>query len=92
MDCIVSQLGSLTDIPCLVGTFLVQGLFGLMMWLVHTKSIMSRLFLDGLRAGTKVLQENKLFKTKKFLELTVTCLYQETGLQFLCVLYFCHGK
>ena len=34
MNCIVSQLGSCTEIPCLLGTLLVQGLFGPMKLLV----------------------------------------------------------
>ena len=66
MDCIVSPLVSLTEMPCLVGTLLVQGLFGPMKWLVKPESTMARLFLDGLRVVTRLLQENKLFKTKKY--------------------------
>ena len=71
MDCIVSPLGSLTYMPCSVGTLLVQGLFGPMKWLVQPESTMNWWLSDGLRAGTKVLQENKLFKTKEYLGLTV---------------------
>ena len=85
LDCIVSPLGCLTEMPCLVGTLLVQVLFGPMKWLVKPESTMARLFLDGLRAVTRLLQENKLFKTKESLELTVTWSYQGAGLKFLCV-------
>ena len=46
---------------------------------------MAQRSVDGLRAGTKVLQENKLFKTKKYLGLTVPVLCQGAGLQFLFV-------
>ena len=64
MDCIVSPLGSLTEMPCSVGNLLLQGLFGTMKWLVQPESTMARLLSDGLRAGTRVLKENKWFKTK----------------------------
>ena len=50
--------------PCSVVNLLVQGLFGPMKCLVQPESTMSWLSPDGLRAGTNVLQENKLFKTK----------------------------
>ena len=62
---------SLAEMPCSVGTLLIQGLSGPMKWLVHPESTMDWRLLDGLRAGTKVLQENELFKTKKSLGLTV---------------------
>ena len=64
VDCIVSPLGSLTEMPCSVGTLLTQGLSGAMKWLVQLESTMAWRSADGLRAGTKVLQENKNFKTK----------------------------
>ena len=63
----------------------MQGLFGPMNWLVHPESTLDCLLSDGLRTGTRVLQECKLFKTKEFLGLTVPCLYQGAGLNFLCV-------
>ena len=85
MDCIVSTLGSLTEMPCSVGNLLVQGLFRPMKWLVQPEFTTAQLLLDGLRAGNKVLQKKKLLKTKKYLILTVPCLYQGSGLQFLCV-------
>ena len=65
VDCIFSPLGSLIEMPCFVGTFSTQVLSGPIKWLVQPKSIMARRSTDGLRAGTKVLQENKLFKTKE---------------------------
>ena len=36
-----------------------------MKWLVQPEYTMARRSVEGLRAGTKVLQENKLFKTKE---------------------------
>ena len=42
--------------------------------------------------GTKVLQENKLFKTKESLGLTVPGLCKGAGLQFLCVQPFCSDE
>ena len=56
VDCIVSKLGSLADMPCSVGNFLTQGLSGPMKWLVQPESAMAQQLSDGLRAGTKVLQ------------------------------------
>ena len=82
-DCIVSPLGSLTDILCSVGTLLTKGLSVLMKWLVQPESTMAWRSMDGLRAGTKVLQENKFKKTKESLGLTVPGVYQGAGLQFL---------
>ena len=73
---IVSSLGSLTELPCYVGTLLTQGLYGTMKWLVQPESTMARRSSDGLRAGTKVLQENKLLKTKESLGLIVPGLCQ----------------
>ena len=67
VDCIVSPLGSLTEMPCSVGTLLTQGLSRPMKWLVQPESTMDRQLADGLRAGNKVLQENKLLKTKESL-------------------------
>ena len=64
VDYIVSSLGSLTEMMCSVGNLLVQGLFRPMKWLVQPESIMARLSSDGFREGTRVLQENKLLKTK----------------------------
>ena len=83
VDCIVSPLGSLTEMPLSVGTLLTQGLSGPMKWLVHPKSTMAWRSTDGLRAGTEVLQENKLFKTKESFGLTVPGLFQGAWLQFL---------
>ena len=83
VDCLVSPLGSLTEMPCSVGTLLTQGLSGPMKWLVQPESTMARKSTDGLRAGTKVLQENKLFKTKESLGLNVPSVCQGAGLQFL---------
>ena len=77
---------------CSMGTLLTQGLSGPMKWLVQTEPTMARRSADGLREGTEVLQENKLFKTKEFLGLTVPRLCQGAGLQFLCVPLFCRGK
>ena len=88
VDCIVSPLGSLTEMPCSMGTLLMQGLSGPMKWLVQLESTMARRLTDGLRAGTKVLQENKLFKTKESLGLTVPGLCQGAGLQLLWLPYF----
>ena len=85
VDSIVSPLGSLAEMPCSVGTLLTQGLSGPMKWLVHPDSTMAWRSADGLRAGTKVLQENKCLKTKESLGLTVPGLYQGSGLQFLFV-------
>ena len=68
---------------CSVGTLLTQGLSGPMDLLVQPESKMARQLTDGLRVGTKVLQENKLFKTKEFLGLTVPGLCQGAGLQLL---------
>ena len=85
VDCIVSPLGNLTEMPCSVGNLLTQGLFSPMNWFVQPESTMARQSTDGLRAGTKVLQENKLLKTKKSLGLTVPGLCQGAGLQFLCL-------
>ena len=56
-----------------------------MKWLVQPESTMAQRSSDELRAGTKILQENKLFKTKESLGLTVPGLCQGAGLQFLCV-------
>ena len=56
VDCIVSPLGSIKEMPCLVGSLLLQGLFGPMKWLVQPESTIARLSLGGLREGTKVLQ------------------------------------
>ena len=67
VDCVVSLLGSLTEMPCYVGTLLTQVFSGPMKWLVQPESTMARRLADGLRAGTKVLQENKNFKTKESL-------------------------
>ena len=64
MDCIVSPVGSLTEMTYSVGTFLVQGLFRPMKWLVQPESKMAWLLSDVLRVGTRVLQENKNFKQK----------------------------
>ena len=50
-----------------------------MKWLVQAESTMARWSADGLRAGTKVLQENKLFKTKESLGLTVPDYVREPG-------------
>ena len=83
MDCIVSPLVSLTEMLCSVETLLMQGLSGPMKWLVHPKSTMSWRSTDGLRAGIKVLQEYKLFKTKESLGLPVQGLCQGSQLQFL---------
>ena len=83
MDSILYPLGSLTEMPCSVGTLLTHGLSGPMKWLVQPKSTMARQSTDGLRAGTKVLQENKLFKTKESLGLTVPGVCQRAGLQLL---------
>ena len=55
VDCIVSLLFSLTEMPCYVGTLLTQGLSGPMKWLVQPESTMAWRLTDGLRAGTKVL-------------------------------------
>ena len=88
VDCIVSPLGSLTEMPGSVGTFLTQGFSGPMKWLVHPESTTARRSLGGLGARTKVLQENKLFKTKESLGLTFPGLCQGSGLQFLCVPHF----
>ena len=88
VDCIVSPLGSLTDMPCSVGTLLTQGFSGPMKWLVQPESTMARRSTDGLRAGTKVLQENKLFKTKESLGLTVPGVCQGAGLQLLWLTTF----
>ena len=68
---------------CSVGTLLTQGLSGPMKWLVQPESTMAWPSTDGLRAGTKVLQENKLFKKKESLVLTVPGLCQGAVLQFL---------
>ena len=92
IDCIVSQLVRLTEMPCLAGTFLVQGLIGPMKWLVQPESTMARLSLDGLRAGTRVLQEYKIYKRKEFLGLTVPSSYQEAGFKFLFVPPFPPGN
>ena len=81
VDCIVSLLGRLTEMPCSVGTLLTQGLSGPMKWLVQLESTMAWRSADGLRAETKVLQENKFFKTKESLGLTVPELFQGAGLQ-----------
>ena len=59
VDYIVSLLGSLTEMPCSVWGGLTQGLSGPMNWLVQPESTMARGSSDGLRAGTKVLQENE---------------------------------
>ena len=83
VDFIVSPLGSLTEMPCSVETLLTQGVSGPMKWLVQPESTMARRLMDGLRAGTKVLQEDKLFKTKESLGLTVPGVCQGAGLQFL---------
>ena len=85
MECIVSPLGSLTEMPCSVGTFLLHGLFGPMKWLVQPESTMARLLSDGLRPGTRVLQECKLLKTNESLGLKFPCLYQGAVLKFLYV-------
>ena len=66
-------------------TLLRQGLSGPMNWLVQPESTMDRRSSYRLRAGTKVLQENNVLKTKESLGLTVTGLCQGAGLQFLCV-------
>ena len=92
LDCIVSPLGSRTEMLCSVGNLLLRGLFGPMKWLVQPESTMDWLSLDGWRAGTRVLQENKNLKTKESLGLTVPCLYQGAGLKFLLVPPFCRGK
>ena len=83
VDCIVSLLGSLTEMPCSVGTVLPQVLSIPMKWLVQPESTMARRLTDGLRAETKVLQENKLFKTKYSVGLTVPGLCQGARLQLL---------
>ena len=64
VDCIVYLLGSLIEMPFSVGNFLMQGLYGSMKWLVHTDSTMAQRSSDRWREETKVLQENKLLKTK----------------------------
>ena len=56
VDCIVSPLGSLTEMLCSVGTLLTQFLSGPRKWLVQPESTMARQSTDGLRAGTKLLQ------------------------------------
>ena len=63
-DCIVCPFVSLTEMPCSMGNLLVHVFFGSMKWLVHIESTMNWLLSDGLRAGTRVLQECKHFKTK----------------------------
>ena len=84
----VSPLGSLTEMLCSVGTLLTQGLSRPIKWLVQPESTIVRRSLDGLRAGTNMLQENKLFQTKESLGLAVPGLCQVSGLQFLCVPLF----
>ena len=59
-----------------------------MKWPVQPKSTMVWRLTDVLRAGTKVLQENKLFKTKESLGLTGPGVCQGDGLQFLRVASF----
>ena len=83
VDYIVYLLVSLTKMPCSVGTLLPQGLSVPMKWLVQPESKMARRLTDGLRAGTKVLHENKFFKTKEYLVLTVPGLCQGARLQLL---------
>ena len=46
------------------GEFVCAVFFGPMKWLVQPESTMDRMSLDGLRAGNRVLQEDKLFKKK----------------------------
>ena len=46
------------------GDFVGAGFFRPMKWLVQPESTMARMLSDGLRAGTRVLQQNKLLKTK----------------------------
>ena len=72
VDCIFSLLGSLTEMTCSVGTLLMQGLLVPTKWLVQPESTMAWRSTDGLRTGTKVLQENKLLKTKESLGLVPT--------------------
>ena len=67
VDCIVSPLESLTEMPCSVGNLLTQGLSGPMKWLVQPESTMAWQSAEGLRTGTKMLQENKSFKIKESL-------------------------
>ena len=64
VDFIVYPLGSLAEMPCSVGTLLTHVLSCPMKWLVQIESTMAQQLADGLRVETKVLQENKLFKTK----------------------------
>ena len=52
---------------------------------MQPESTMAPPLSDGLRAGTKVLQENKLFKTKESLGSTIPGLFQGARLQLLCV-------
>ena len=85
VNCIVSPLGSRTEIPCLMVTLMLQGLFGPMKCLLQPESTMALLSLDGWRVITRVLQENKLFKTKEYLGLKVPCLHQGAGLKLLFV-------
>ena len=85
VDCIVSPLGILTEMPCSMGTWLTQGFPGPMKCLVQPESTMAWRSADGLRAGNKVLQENKLFKTKESLGLTVLGLCQGAR---LCTTFF----
>ena len=55
---------------------------------VHPEYTMAWRSSDGLRAGIKVLQENKNFKTKESLGLTVPGVCQGAGLQLLWLEHF----
>ena len=87
-DCIVSHLVSLTDMPFSVGTLLMQGLSWPMKYLVQTESTMAWRSSDGLRAGNKVLQENKMFKTKESLVLTSRIMSGSRVAVLVCTTFF----
>ena len=87
-DCIVSHLVSLTEMPFSVGTLLMQGLSWPMKYLVQTESTMAWRSSDGLRAGNKVLQENKMFKTKESLVLTSRIMSGSRVEVLVCTTFF----
>ena len=60
----IISIGQSHEDAVLGGDFVGAGFFGPMKWLVQPESTMDRMSLDGLRAGNRVLQENKLLKTK----------------------------
>ena len=85
---IVSPLVSLTEIPLSVGTLLMQGYPGPMRWLAQPEYTMDRRLPDGLRAGTKVLQENKWFKTKQ-IRINCSLIMSESRVAILvCTTFF----